>query len=70
MGGDSRSFLELNRIMLPHILDFEAEQGFDKIYECEEMDVSAHKIEIDDTLHSENLHIPGTNDHTDGRQKC
>lgn len=52
------AFLELNRIMLPHILDFEAEQGFDKIYECEEMDVSAHKIKIDDLLHSENLHIP------------
>ena len=44
--------------MLPYILDFEQEQGFDKIHECEESDVSAHKVKIDDLLHTENLHIP------------
>lgn len=53
-----KAFLELNRIMLPHILDFEEGQGYNKISKNKKLDVSAKKINIDQLLNSENLHIP------------
>lgn len=52
------AFIELNRIMLPYILDFEQEQGFVKVTKDDGLDVSAHKVKINELLHLENLHIP------------
>lgn len=52
------AFLELDRIMLPFILDFEQKQGFVKVTKDDDFDVSAHKVKINELLHLENLHIP------------
>lgn len=52
------AFLELNRIMLPYILDFEEEQGFEKPAKVADLDVVAHKIKINDLISIERLHIP------------
>lgn len=52
------AFIELDRIMLPFILDFEQEQCFVPVTKDDGMDVSAHKVKINVLLHVENLHIP------------
>ena len=44
--------------MLPYILDFEQEQGFVQGSKDDGLDVSAHKVKINELLHLENLHIP------------
>ena len=44
--------------MLPYILDFEEEQGFEKPSKVADLDVVAHKIKINDLISIERLHIP------------
>lgn len=55
-----QGFLELDRIMRPHILSFERQQGFEERKNTfEEMqDVEAHKIKIGELLKFSNLVIP------------
>lgn len=54
------AFLEINRIMLPHILSFERSQG---VYNApneniDESDVDARKIKVSELMSLPNLHIP------------